>query len=191
MRAAVDVKFVASQPTSTCARKTRWRPSGVQKITLERMFKDNMLPEPHTVHAVAEELALAPKQVRIWFQNQRQRRRKFAAGRLTPQSLPSSTSSDVETPSPWQASAAAPSLARVSKPCTRFIASEGSSLLIHGSSACTTANVSCQAAPGAASISAEEHDLLVDIRMCDEVLYELCRYLLQAPDVLDSLSINM
>ncbi|KAJ1634971.1 hypothetical protein T492DRAFT_1141920 [Pavlovales sp. CCMP2436] len=56
----------------------RWRPTSAQKYALERIFAKCRSPLPETLELVATSLGLTTKQVRIYFQNRRLRRKETA-----------------------------------------------------------------------------------------------------------------
>jgi len=56
--------------------KKRWKPSDSQKAFLEAFFVICNLPNRPTVEALARTLCIGARQVRIWFQNRRQRVRR-------------------------------------------------------------------------------------------------------------------
>ncbi|KAJ1636591.1 hypothetical protein T492DRAFT_957995 [Pavlovales sp. CCMP2436] len=71
----------------------RWRPTTVQKFTLERVFATSRAPLPETLECLAASLGLTTKQVRIYFQNRRLRRKEIAMPITTPKLLSPPTSS--------------------------------------------------------------------------------------------------
>jgi len=58
------------------APRKRWKPAPAQKSFLEAFFLICDLPNRVTVDALSRTLNIDPRQVRIWFQNRRQRLRK-------------------------------------------------------------------------------------------------------------------
>ncbi|KAJ1636601.1 hypothetical protein T492DRAFT_901597 [Pavlovales sp. CCMP2436] len=73
----------------------RWRPTVQQKRTLEKVFATCRSPLPETLESLGASLGVTTKQVRIYFQNRRLRRKETAApiAKLTVLSLPTSSPS--------------------------------------------------------------------------------------------------
>ncbi|KAJ1634972.1 hypothetical protein T492DRAFT_1141921 [Pavlovales sp. CCMP2436] len=72
----MDFKIFRNLPTQLP--KMRWRPTSAQKYALERIFAKCRSPLPETLELVATSLGLTTKQVRIYFQNRRLRRKETA-----------------------------------------------------------------------------------------------------------------
>ena len=65
-----------SAPLLAPHRKPRWTPTDQQKGILETVFAADSFPSFALRKQLAEQLAIEPRQVQIWFQNRRQRERK-------------------------------------------------------------------------------------------------------------------
>jgi len=64
-----------SAPLLAPHRKPRWTPTDQQKGILETVFAADSFPSFALRKQLAEQLAIEPRQVQIWFQNRRQRER--------------------------------------------------------------------------------------------------------------------
>ena len=87
-----------SAPLLAPHRKPRWTPTDQQKGILETVFAADSFPSFALRKQLAEQLAIEPRQVQIWFQNRRQRERLKGSAVAQPPPPPDAGAA----PSPFQ-----------------------------------------------------------------------------------------